>query len=79
MTGSRPTPLPRHGAKTSQSTANFVQARVKCYGFAATYQKLRDARDFESQASLCEGLKRTIEWVQNPDNLRGYKGFLYDV
>ena len=48
--------------------------RLRC-----NYQKLRDARGFQPQVSLREGLKRTIDWLQNPDNLRRYKGFLYNV
>jgi len=48
--------------------------RLRC-----NYQKLRDAQGFQPQVSLREGLKRTIDWLQNPDNLRRYKGFLYNV
>jgi len=48
--------------------------RLRC-----NYQKLRDARGFQPQVSLHEGLKRTIDWLQNPDSLRRYKGFLYNV
>jgi NAD dependent epimerase/dehydratase len=48
--------------------------RLRC-----NYQKLRDASGFQPNVSLHEGLKRTIDWFQNPDNLRRYKGSLYNV
>jgi NAD dependent epimerase/dehydratase len=48
--------------------------RLRC-----NYQKLRDASGFQPRISLCEGLKRTIDWFQNPNNLRRYKESLYNV
>ena len=48
--------------------------RLRC-----TYQKLEDAAGFQPQISLREGLKRTVDWFQNPINLRRYKEFLYNV
>jgi NAD dependent epimerase/dehydratase len=48
--------------------------RLRC-----SYQKLREASGFHPQVSLNDGLKRTIDWFENPDNLRRYKGFLYNV
>lgn len=42
-------------------------------------QKLRDASGFQPSVSLADGLKRTITWFQNPENLRRYKGLLYNV
>ncbi len=48
--------------------------RLRCDG-----QKLRDAHGFQPEISLREGLKQTVDWFQNPNNLRRYKGFLYNV
>jgi NAD dependent epimerase/dehydratase len=42
-------------------------------------QKLRDASGFQPSVALSDGLKRTITWFQNPENLRRYKGLLYNV
>jgi nucleoside-diphosphate-sugar epimerase len=42
-------------------------------------QKLRDASGFQLEVSPGEGLERTIDWFLKPDNLRRYKGFLYNV
>jgi len=42
-------------------------------------QKLRDAGGFQSEVSLREGLRRTVEWFQDPKNLGRYKGSLYNV
>jgi NAD dependent epimerase/dehydratase len=48
--------------------------RLRC-----NYRKLLEASGFQPQVSLREGLRRTIDWFQNPSNLRRYKGFLYNV
>ena len=42
-------------------------------------QKLSDASGFRPSVSLADGLKRTITWFQNAENLRRYKGLLYNV
>jgi len=48
--------------------------RLRC-----SYQKLRDASGFQPGISLHGGLERTIDWFKNPNNLRRYKGLLYNV
>ena len=48
--------------------------RLRCNG-----QKLRDALGFQPRISLREGLTRTVEWFQKPNNLRRYKESLYNV
>lgn len=42
-------------------------------------EKLRRASGFEPEVSLREGLARTIEWFRREENLRRYKGDLYNV
>ena len=42
-------------------------------------QKLRDASGFHPEIGLREGLRKTIDWFRDPDNLRRYKGYLYNV
>jgi NAD dependent epimerase/dehydratase len=42
-------------------------------------RKLRGAHGFHPEVQLREGLKQTVEWFQNPTNLRRYKGSLYNV
>jgi NAD dependent epimerase/dehydratase len=42
-------------------------------------EKLRQACGFEPKVSLREGLGRTIEWFRKEENLRQYKGDLYNV
>jgi NAD dependent epimerase/dehydratase len=42
-------------------------------------QKLRDASGFRPQVCLRDGLRRTIDWFRDPQNLQRYKGFLYNV
>ena len=48
--------------------------RLRCNG-----GKFRDASGFQPEVPLREGLRRTVDWFQNPDNLRRYKGSLYNV
>lgn len=48
--------------------------RLRCNG-----QKLRDATGFQPEVSLREGLRQTINWFQNPSNLRRYKESIYNV
>jgi NAD dependent epimerase/dehydratase len=42
-------------------------------------QKLRDASGFHPEVGLREGLRQTIDWFRDPNNLRRYKGYLYNV
>lgn len=41
--------------------------------------KLRQVHGFRPEISLREGLKQTVDWFENPSNLRRYKGSLYNV
>jgi NAD dependent epimerase/dehydratase len=54
--------------------ANSEVRRLRCDG-----QKLLNAQGYQPQISLREGLRRTIDWFQNPSNLRHYKESLYNV
>ena len=48
--------------------------RLRCNG-----EKLRDASGFRPEVPLREGLRRTVDWFQKPNNLRRYKGSLFNV
>jgi len=48
--------------------------RLKCDN-----SKLRKATTFAPQIPLREGLGRTVSWFTRPENLRRYKGSLYNV
>jgi nucleoside-diphosphate-sugar epimerase len=41
--------------------------------------KLRNVQGFRPEVTLSEGLKQTVNWFQNPSNLRRYKESLYNV
>jgi NAD dependent epimerase/dehydratase len=41
--------------------------------------KLRERTGFQPEVSFPDGLRRTIEWLRDPHNLRRYKGGLYNV
>ena len=43
------------------------------------YSKLREASGFVPRTGLDEGLRRTIAWFSRAENLRRYKGRLYNV
>ena len=48
--------------------------RLRC-----SYKKLSDASGFCPEVSLRAGLRRTIDWFRDPNNLRKYKPGLYNV
>jgi nucleoside-diphosphate-sugar epimerase len=48
--------------------------RLKCEN-----SKLRKASAFVPRIPLREGLERTVRWFKEPENLRRYKGNLYNV
>jgi NAD dependent epimerase/dehydratase len=60
-------------AERIRPTASEVR-RLRCNG-----KKLRDAQGFEPEVSFREGLKQTVDWFQNPNNLGRYKESLYNV
>lgn len=41
--------------------------------------KIRRLTGFEPRVPLIEGLRRTIEWLRDPEHLRGYKTEIYNV
>lgn len=41
--------------------------------------KMRALTGFESQYSIRDGLKATVEWFSHPDNLKRYKSDIYNV
>jgi NAD dependent epimerase/dehydratase len=43
------------------------------------YRKLREAAGYEPRVDIDEGLRRTIDWFTEPQNLRRYKEWLYNV
>ena len=42
-------------------------------------EKIRRLTGFKSQIDIKEGLKRTIDWVTQPNNLKNYKSEIYNV
>jgi NAD dependent epimerase/dehydratase len=42
-------------------------------------RKLRNVHGFHPEVPLREGLRKTIDWFQDPNNRRRYKGSLYNV
>ena len=53
---------------------NSEVQRLKCDN-----SKLRKAASFVPQIPLRQGLERTVAWFSQPENLRRYKGNLYNV
>jgi nucleoside-diphosphate-sugar epimerase len=41
--------------------------------------KIKQLTDFAPQVSLEEGLRRTVAWFGNADNLKRYKADIYNV
>jgi len=42
-------------------------------------KKIKNLTNFQSQYSIQEGLKKTIDWIIQPDNLKKYKANIYNV
>ena len=42
-------------------------------------KKLVSLTGFQSEIGIKDGLRRTIEWMMQPDNLRKYKAEIYNV
>ena len=42
-------------------------------------EKLKAHTPWQQQYSLADGLKETIQWFRNPDNLRQYKAGIYNI
>lgn len=42
-------------------------------------EKLKQHSDWRQQYTLTDGLKETIEWFRNPDNLKQYKAGIYNI
>ena len=53
------------------------KSEVEC--LCGSNQKLKNLTNWEQQYSLEEGLKETIEWFANPNNLKQYKAGIYNV
>jgi NAD dependent epimerase/dehydratase len=66
-------------ARTKIGTNRVRPGKSEVLRLRCNYRKLLDASGFRPQVSLREGLRRTIDWFQNPRNLHRYKVFLYNV
>jgi NAD dependent epimerase/dehydratase len=42
-------------------------------------KKIKNLTNFQSRYSIQEGLKKTIDWITQPDNLKKYKANIYNV
>src|SRR5690606_744225 len=42
-------------------------------------QKIKELTAWTQKVSLEEGLRQTIEWFSNPENLKQYKSNLYNI
>jgi NAD dependent epimerase/dehydratase len=54
-------------------------ARSEVRSLRCDNSKLKDATGFEPRTSLRDGLAATIDWFQRPENLKRYKGSLFNV
>ncbi|MBW2003499.1 MAG: SDR family oxidoreductase [Deltaproteobacteria bacterium] len=53
--------------------------KSEVYRLWCDIKKIRDLTGFKPKYSIKEGLKKTIDWFTNPDNLRKYKTDIYNV
>jgi len=66
-------------AKVVTDKARFRPEKSEVQRLKCENSKLRKACGFAPQIPLREGLERTVRWFSQPDNLRRYKGDLYNV
>lgn len=59
--------------------ARIRPAKSEVFRLCGDNTKIRNLTDWQSQISLEEGLKRTIDWFSNPANLALYKAGIYNV
>jgi nucleoside-diphosphate-sugar epimerase len=41
--------------------------------------KIHGLTGFESRVNIRDGLKKTIDWITRPENLKNYKSEIYNV
>jgi NAD dependent epimerase/dehydratase len=66
-------------AKIVTDESRFRPEKSEVQRLNCENSKLRNACGFAPQIPLREGLERTVRWFSQPDNLRRYKGNLYNV
>jgi len=66
-------------AKIVADQARFRPEKSEVQRLKCENSKLRTACGFAPKIPLREGLERTVGWFRQPDNLRRYKGDLYNV
>jgi NAD dependent epimerase/dehydratase len=66
-------------AQVRTDSARLRPAGSEVLRLRCDYRKLRNISGFRPQISLRDGLRRTIDWFQDPSNLQRYKGSLYNV
>jgi NAD dependent epimerase/dehydratase len=73
-------------AKTMNSKVNFVEESQRIrpknsevFRLWGSNQMLRELTNFELDFSIEKGLKETIDWFLDPENLKKYKATIYNV
>jgi NAD dependent epimerase/dehydratase len=59
-------------------TQRLRPAKSEVFRLCGDNSKISKLTDWKPQVSLREGLKRTIDWFTNPDNLAKYKSDIYN-
>jgi NAD dependent epimerase/dehydratase len=57
----------------------FRPAKSEVFRLFGSNQKILDHTQWRQKFSLAEGLRETIEWFKNPENLKCYKPDIYNV
>lgn len=72
-------------AEIMNSDVNWVKDPERCrpsksevFRLHGSNEKIRRLTDWSPKFSLADGLRRTIEWFTNPDNLKKYKSNIYN-
>lgn len=67
------------GAKIVTDRERIRPANSEVYRLFGSNEKLRSKTGWNPNYSLQEGIRETIEWYRNPDNLKMYKTDIYNI
>jgi nucleoside-diphosphate-sugar epimerase len=66
-------------AKVVTDEARIRPGKSEVFRLWCDNSKIMELTDFRPQYNLEAGLRETIEWFQNPENLKKYKANIYNI
>ena len=66
-------------AKIIQDPNRLRPEKSEVFRLWCDNSKISKLTDFKPQVSIRDGLKKTIDWITLPENLKNYKSEIYNV